>query len=62
MRTWDTPTDPDRRPPDAPETPDDPGAPRQPGDRPPFDDDPEAQRAPGAGEDEGGGQAPPMQA
>jgi hypothetical protein len=62
MRTWDNPIDPDRQPRDTPETPDDPGTPRQPGERPPFDDDPHAQRAPGVGEDEGGGQAPPMQA
>ena len=61
MRAWDNPTDPDRRPPDSDETPDDPGAPRMPGERPPFDDDPEAQRAPGAGVEDPGG-PPPMQA
>lgn len=61
MHAWDNPTDPDRQPPDGPETPDDPGAPRMPGERPPFEEDPEAQRAPGA-EDENPGGGPPMQA
>ena len=61
MHAWDNPTDPDRQPPDSPETPDDPGAPRMPGERPPFERDPEAQHAPGA-EDEDPGGGPPMQA
>lgn len=62
MRTWDNPTDPDRGPPDVPDTPGDPDTPREPVEHPPFDEDPEAQRAPGAGDDESGGGPPPMQA
>lgn len=61
VRAWDNPTDPDRRPPESDETPDDPAGPRMPGERPPFESDPEAQRAPGA-EDEDPGGGPPMQA
>jgi len=61
VHAWDNPTEPDRQPPDGPETPDDPGGPRQPGERPPFDQDPDAQRAPGSEDDNPGG-GPPMQA
>jgi hypothetical protein len=53
MHVWDNPTNPDRRPPETPDEPDE---------GPPPEHDPEEQRAPGAEDDPDSGQQPPMQA